>query len=39
MIGAFDPGVPLTIKRLPLAGFTRSAAGAAGAAGAAESAA
>ena len=27
MIVGFDPGVPLTIKPLPLAGFTRSAAG------------
>ena len=27
MIAEFDPGVPLTIKPLPLAGFTRSAAG------------
>ena len=26
MIEGFDPGVPLTIKPLPLAGFTRSAA-------------
>jgi quinol monooxygenase YgiN len=27
MIEKFDPGVPFTIKPLPLAGFTRSAAG------------
>jgi hypothetical protein len=26
MLGEFDPGVPLTIKPLPVAGFTRSAA-------------
>ena len=26
MLGEFDPGVPLTIRPLPVAGFTRSAA-------------
>jgi len=26
MLGEFDPGVPLTVKPLPVAGFTRSAA-------------
>jgi hypothetical protein len=26
MLGEFDPGVPLTVKPLSVAGFTRSAA-------------